>query len=94
MSDTDTIGVEIEVAAVEPMRGCGSLHALAVVTMRIYDVEISLLGVQIRRERDGLHVRPPEFRYKGQWVPCIQLPPELRDALRDEVLAFAMEMTP
>ncbi len=42
------------------------------------------------RVRDGKHIcQAPQFRdpKSGQWLPCILLPPELREAIAAEVLA-------
>lgn len=70
-----------------------SVFALVDVAIEIAGVELSILGVQARREPDEkTSVRLPTFKdANGSWQPAIQLPEEVRGPLADAVLTFLME---
>jgi hypothetical protein len=53
-------------------------------------VVIVLQGIQVRRRADGdFDCAAPAFRHPriGQWFPAVILPPEVRTAIGNEVLA-------
>jgi len=82
--NTERVAVEINVASIERTEGCGTLIALAIVELRINDVDLCLQGVQVRRTRDNKFLcQSPQFRdpRSGRWLPCILLPPELSAAI-------------
>jgi hypothetical protein len=86
--NTDTVSVEINVAGIERPEGCGTLVALAIVELRINDVDVTLQGVQARRAAGNRFLcQAPQFRdpRSGRWLPCILLPPELSAAIGAEV---------
>jgi|tagenome__1003787_1003787.scaffolds.fasta_scaffold20988398_4 hypothetical protein len=92
--DTEHVAVEINVAGIERVQACGSLVALAIVELRINDVDITLQGVQIRRTANNKFLcQSPQFRdpRSGRWLPCILLPPELSAAIGAEVTDGMMQ---
>lgn len=84
----ETVPVRFEVLGVERVDR-GRLVALANVLVDVAGVELTLQGVQVVREADGVVVRAPAFRHPrdGRWLPAVLLPPELRDAIGAEVLS-------
>ena len=88
MTDAETEIVRFEVCQVERVER-GRLIGLAVVSLDIAGVELTLSGVQIMRGTNGtLECRAPVWRHprSGEWLPGVLLPPELASALAAEVL--------
>ena len=89
MSTTESASVEVsfEVVRVEPV-DAGRLCALATVVVTVNDVEMAIQGVRVMRQPTGmLAVEAPRFRRPGgEWVPAVMLPPELKQAIADEIL--------
>ncbi|UFN48911.1 hypothetical protein LPC08_23425 [Roseomonas sp. OT10] len=92
MTDAETVPVRYEVKGLEAVRGAGRLAGLAVVDVEIAGGLLTLQGVQVVRETDGsLTCKAPVFRHPrdGRWLPAVVLPPELRDAIGQEVVELA-----
>jgi hypothetical protein len=90
VSTAETVPVTFTLDGIERVQGAGRMVALAIVTLEVAGVEITLQGVQVRRRVDGgLKCPPPTFRHPrtGLSVPCMVLPPALARALADDVLA-------
>ena len=87
MSD-DTVGVRFVVTGIERVAGSRRLLALANVTVEIAGIELTLQGVQVVRDADGLSCKAPTFRHPrtGTWMPAVILPPELSAAVAREVI--------
>ena len=85
--ESDVVSVSFEVNEVE-LVNAGRLHALATVTITVEGVELRLQGVRVMRLPTGmLAVEAPRFRRPaGEWVPAVQLPAELKDAIAKEIL--------
>ena len=85
--DTDSVEVSFEVIRVERVES-GRLFALATVVITVNDVEMAIQGVRVMRQPTGmLAVEAPRFRRPGgEWVPAVMLPPELKQAIADEIL--------
>lgn len=83
MNDIEHVAVEINVHGIERTEGCGSLIALAIVELRINNVDVCLQGVQVRVKHGRYLCQAPQFREprSGRWLPCILLPPELSTAI-------------
>ena len=91
--DSSSVEVSFEVLRVERV-DAGRLHALATVLVSVNDVEMAIQGVRVMRQPTGmLAVEAPRFRRSGgEWVPAVMLPPELKQAIADEILN-QVEMT-
>ncbi len=87
MLDSDSVEVSFQVVSVERV-DTGRLFALATVVITVNDVEMAIQGVRVMRQPTGmLAVEAPRFRRPGgEWVPAVMLPPELKQAIADEVL--------
>ena len=89
MSTLESTSVEVsfEVVRVERV-DAGRLCALATVVVTVNDVEMAIQGVRVMRQPTGmLAVEAPRFRRPGgEWVPAVMLPPELKQAIADEIL--------
>ena len=85
--DTNSVEVSFEVIRVERVES-GRLFALATVVITVNDVEMAIQGVRVMRQPTGLlAVEAPRFRRPGgEWVPAVMLPPELKQAIADEIL--------
>ena len=85
--ETDSVEVSFEVIRVERVE-TGRLFALATVVITVNDVEMAIQGVRVMRQPTGLlAVEAPRFRRPGgEWVPAVMLPPELKQAIADEIL--------
>ncbi len=85
--DSDSVEVSFEVVRVERVDS-GRLCALATVVVTVNDVEMAIQGVRVMRQPTGmLAVEAPRFRRPGgEWVPAVMLPPELKQAIADEIL--------
>jgi len=86
-TDTESVEVSFEVIRVEKV-GSGRLFALATVIVTINAMEMAIQGVRVMRQPTGmLAVEAPRFRRPGgEWVPAVMLPPELKQAIADEIL--------
>jgi hypothetical protein len=80
--------VTARVIGVERVRGHGRLIGLAVVALDVCGVALTLQGVQLLRRADGaVDVRTPCFRRPtGAWLPAILLPPEVAQAITEELM--------
>jgi len=87
MLDSDSVEVSFQVVSVERV-DTGRLFALATVVITVNDVEMAIQGVRVMRQPTGmLAVEAPRFRRPGgEWVPAVMLPPELKQAIADEIL--------
>ena len=91
---TETQPVTFTVQSIDPVQGAGRLMAFATVIMEIAGVEMLMQGVQVLREANGnATVQAPTFRHPrtGRWLPALVLPPELREAIGNEVIAYIIE---
>ena len=86
---SESISVGFEIHAVERVNA-GKLVALAEVGITVEGVEFRIQGVRVMRLPTGmLAVEAPRFRRPGgEWVPAVTLPPELKQAIADEILAM------
>ena len=85
----ESISVSFEVHSVERVNA-GKLVALAEVGVTVEGVEFRIQGVRVMRLPTGLlAVEAPRFRRPGgEWVAAVTLPPELKQAIADEILAM------
>lgn len=84
---SDSVEVSYRVVRVERV-DTGRLFALAAVVITVNGVEMTIQGVRVMRQPTGLlMVEAPKFRRPGgEWVPAVMLPPELKQAIADEIL--------
>jgi hypothetical protein len=95
VSSIETAAVVVTVGRVEVVAGRGSLAAQAEVVLGIGGVDITLLGVQVRRTPDyRLKVQAPQFRHarSGLLMPAVILDPEITDCVASELLAIFQDM--
>ena len=87
MLNSDSVEVSFRIVSVERV-DTGRLFALATVVITVNDVEMAIQGVRVMRQPTGmLAVEAPRFRRPGgEWVPAVMLPPELKQAIADEIL--------
>jgi len=90
-----TTTATLTVHRVDQVHGKSRLLAFAVVEIELDGIPILLQGVQVRcRDGGGLSCDAPCFRGPdGRWLPAVVLPPDLAQALADEVFA-AMARAP
>jgi len=95
---TQTTPVEFRVTAMEHLPDSGSLLAVADVEAVIGGVPILIQGLQVhRRQSDGrLTCSLPQKKHPrtGKWLSAVVLPPELSQAIGDEVVATIRESSP
>jgi hypothetical protein len=86
MSETAT--VTFTVFSMERVHGLGRLVGLANVEVVVAGVAITVQGVRILQRPGGsLVAEPPRFRHPdGRWIPSVELPQALSDAIAAEVL--------
>ena len=85
--ETEAVEVSFQVIRVEKVEA-GRLYALATVVVTVNEMEMAIQGVRVMRQPTGmLAVEAPRFRRPGgEWVPAVMLPPELKQAIADEIL--------
>ena len=85
--DSTSVEVSFQVVRVERV-DAGRLCALATVIIAVNEVEMAIQGVRVMRQPTGLlAVEAPRFRRPGgEWVPAVMLPPELKQAIADDIL--------
>lgn len=72
----------------------GDVVALADVALDLDGIEMKLHGLQVVRVPLGLVARMPRYRApNGRWVPAVELPEELAQAIGAEVLATIADGT-
>ena len=86
-ANTESVQVSFQVLRVERV-DAGRLYALATVVVSVNEMEMAIQGVRVMRQPTGmLAVEAPRFRRPGgEWVPAVMLPPELKQAIADEIL--------
>ena len=89
---TSTTTVQITVLNLAPMRGRGSLLALADVEVLIDGVSIILHGVQVCATDQRTEVLLPKYRgADGTWMAAISLPDEVKGPMGEAVIAVGVE---
>ena len=82
------VSVTFQIEHVERVKNAGRLYALARVALDVDGIEMRLQGVRVVRQPTGLlAVEAPQFRQPGgEWVPAVTLPPELKQAIAQDIL--------
>jgi len=89
--DAETERVTFTIANLRTLNG-KRLYALVDVEVQVAGLSFGVLGVQIRRDSNGLSVHLPTYRNtQGLWKPVVTMPDELLEPLRTAVMEYLVE---
>ena len=89
--DAETERVTFTIANLRTLNG-KRLYALVDVEVQVAGLSFGVLGVQIRRDSNGLSVHLPTHRNtQGLWKPVVTMPDEVLEPLRTAVMEYLVK---